>query len=382
MPFRNRIRLPFYITKPQFPSERNIFRLADGTAKVQSVVIRKVYEGKTDDMPEWFHQRLTIALAHDIVKIEGDRYFGQVALDSEYDIEYQDFLDFPLGKGNFKVQVTPFDATNANCKTCDEANQVVLVDDLFPDPLEEETEYTLNLFDNDTIECQPFIVTVVTFNPQFVASATIDQEGLLTLETTDSFPSANGMKLLTYRVTCPNGGFDEADVYANLEGLSACLAPLNVRAEGIEDDRITFRWDLPENEPITFNYTLALRSNPAVIINSGWVNGNDTEITFLELDPATEYLFSIHSSCEEGQVSQNINLYGETEGVPQTCGKYKVKGPFGDQKNISYMGCNGAILNEKVLQSRTICALENAPGTPVSLIAPGCTIEYQGPCTP
>ena len=58
MTFKNRIRLPFYLSRPQFPDEKNIFRLANGVAKVQSIVIRKVYEGETDYLTEDQHQRL------------------------------------------------------------------------------------------------------------------------------------------------------------------------------------------------------------------------------------------------------------------------------------------------------------------------------------
>ena len=38
MPFKNRIRLPFYLRQPQFPHDLDQFRLADGTTKKLKVV--------------------------------------------------------------------------------------------------------------------------------------------------------------------------------------------------------------------------------------------------------------------------------------------------------------------------------------------------------
>src|SRR6187549_2999416 len=137
MPYRNRIRLPIMFCKPQFPMERNTFRLADGSSKVLSVVIRNTYEGKTDQLPEDWHRKLVIALAHDEVSIENERLLSNVTLNGDYGIDWQDFLQYPIAQANFQVQVTPFNATNSNCQTCEEMSQVVCVDDTTDEVWEE-----------------------------------------------------------------------------------------------------------------------------------------------------------------------------------------------------------------------------------------------------
>src|SRR5687767_11228562 len=96
MPFRNRIRLPFYLTRPQFPRESNVFRRADGSTKVQSVIIRKVFEGETDKLPKEIHERFIVALSHDDVTIEGKYLATGVSMDGDYEIDWLKFLDFPL----------------------------------------------------------------------------------------------------------------------------------------------------------------------------------------------------------------------------------------------------------------------------------------------
>ena len=103
--FKNRVRLPIYTRTAQFPTEANRFRLANGVKKTLSVVIRKTYELVTDYMNESMHQRLVIALNHDEVAIEGDKYIGNLTLDNAYEIEWPDFLDYPLGQGKTIIEV-------------------------------------------------------------------------------------------------------------------------------------------------------------------------------------------------------------------------------------------------------------------------------------
>src|SRR5688500_4747561 len=96
MAFTNRVRLPFKLHKPQFVETREDYRKANGETKTLSVVIRKVYEGVTDDMSEKLHERLKIALAHDNVVVEGDRYVGVITQEADYQIEWSDFLSRPI----------------------------------------------------------------------------------------------------------------------------------------------------------------------------------------------------------------------------------------------------------------------------------------------
>src|SRR5688572_11990655 len=115
MAFKNRVRLPIKLHKPQFPEETEEYRKANGVTVVLSVVIRKVYEGQTDSLPEKLHERLKIALRHDSVIIEGDKYVGAITQEGSYDIEWIDFLSKPIAQAKFKANVTPFNASNSNC---------------------------------------------------------------------------------------------------------------------------------------------------------------------------------------------------------------------------------------------------------------------------
>jgi hypothetical protein len=185
MAFKNRIRLPLYAKQPQFPAEATRFRLADGTTKTLSVFIRKIYQIETDYLTEQQHQRLVIALNHDDVKIEGERYIGGVAIDGDYRIDWVDFLDYPVAKGSVQVTVTPFDFTNSNCQTCEQASQLSLVDDDAGE-VEEGTPKDVDVFANDNICCYPVTAEITWFDTGYFTSVTINADtGIVTLTTKD-----------------------------------------------------------------------------------------------------------------------------------------------------------------------------------------------------
>lgn len=76
MAFRNRFRLPLELRSPQFIDDQEKFIKANGEIVTLSAIVRKQYDVRTDYMPEKWHERLKIALAHDSVNIEDTRYFG------------------------------------------------------------------------------------------------------------------------------------------------------------------------------------------------------------------------------------------------------------------------------------------------------------------
>lgn len=362
-------------------------RLADGSTKVQSIVIRKTYEGVTDQLPEWVHQRLIIALGHDIVRVEGLRYFGNVSLESDYDIEWEEFMDKPIAPAKFKVQVTPFDATNANCQSCEEATQVALVDDVFDEALEENQEYTLNLFANDTIECQPFARSIIYYNSAYIASAELAEDGTLTIQTTEEFASANGLKILTYRVSCPNGGFDEADVYANFEGgIEACLAPTNIQITDVEQTTGTVSWNAPTPAPDEgYEWQVVRQDNPGLAL---WASTtSSTSVNLEDLSPGIAYIFSVRGKCSDDFKSPFVNSEFTTPAVPQTCGRYRILlTAFGLHPDLipkfaTYMDCGGEIQRVTIIPNvpKVVCAMESAPGVPVYLTGFG-TKTYLEPC--
>jgi len=385
MPFLNRIRLRTYLSKPQFPSESNIFKLADGSRKVQSIVISKVYTGETDLYPEWIHQRLKIALSHDTVNFEGDKYFGGASTEGDYDIDWSEFLDYPYAKAGYKMAVTPFAATNSNCQTCEEASQLALVDDTFPDQIEQSTEYTIDLFANDTINCTPIEVEITYANAVFIDTAEIDVlTGILTIMTKPLFFKRNSVKLITYRVTCTSSGaYDEADVFGNLEGSeAACLEPTALVLSAVDYNVVSVSWTAPTPAPANgYEWKIATEVDPATIVDSGTVltltAGTDTI-----LDPATGYIFSVRSFCDTDDYSEWVDIHVDTLALDEDCGRYTIEylGTTG-RRDVSYIACNNQVKTTSLFpfRPRTICALQNSPGSPVSIIGAD-QITYDSPC--
>lgn len=390
MAFHNRVRLPIYATRPSFPTEKNVFRLADGTTKTQSVIVRKLYEVLTDWLPAEIHERVIVALSHDVVTLEGQKYLGGIVLDSDMEINWIDFLDYPLAKSNFKVEVTPYDVTNDNCQSCEEATQLSLEDDTITGPydsIDEGSTTEYNVFANDSICCSPITAEIVEINSLYVESASIDAaSGIVEIVLHPTTPPGTNVNLLTYRVTCPNGGYDDADVFANVSGTEeACLAPGTLDAGPVSSTGATPNWyDLPSPLPVSYNYNLYLSSDLFTPIDSG--NTDQTSVNYTDLTPGTCYTFYVQSVCEGGGTSDFTSFEFCTPEAEVSCGSYQVSyddgtGEPGGFTNVLYRDCNGEDQMVVVfsMSGRVICALENSPGDPVHIIGVS-DIEYLGPC--
>lgn len=367
MPFKNRIRLPLYIKAPQFPTEANRFRLADGSTKTLSVIIRKTYNLVTDWMPARMHQRLTIALNHDTVNIEGDRYAGGVSVDGEYKIDWIDFLDYPIAPAEVQIQVTPFAATNDNCQTCEEASQLDAVDDTVEETIEEGGTVEYNVFTNDTICCFPFTAEIVSFNPDFVDTVTIDEEtGVVTITAKDPAPLGELRFLARYRITCSDGTFDEADIFGTVNGsIAGCEDPDEPVYENIEQGQDELTWLLTGD----FEWELRLCDAPGIIIESGTTSLSTH--TFTDLSPGACYIFSIRHDCGAGSFSGWASVEFNVPAAESDCGRFEVTADDGtlgnDFYNFSFMDCNGNILtlNVQNLHIRTICMLTDFSDNPI-----------------
>lgn len=370
MAFKNRIRLPFYVTRPQYPTEQNVFRLANGRTKTASVVIRKTFEGETENLPKEIHERLVIALRHDDVTIEGYRYLGGVSLDGDYEIDWQKFLDYPLAKAEFKVQVTPFNYSNDNCQTCEEISQVVCVDDDLGTIGEDET-HTVHVLANDSICCKPVTISLVTYNTDFLDSCVISDNDII-IHTKPSLITQNNVVLATYRAQCPDGSYDEANIIANIDGTDptpVCLTPTNVVIDEITDTTVTFHWTAPSPAP-DCGYHWEVKHN-IVTAASGDVAG--TTATATGLTPNTSYTLSVRSNCCDDFNSSYAPGGFFTTDPPdetQTCGLYILTNNSIGFASVSYIDCNGNQQNVFIGtgQSSAICALQYGPGDPVEII--------------
>lgn len=372
MAFKNRIRLPFKLTRPQYAEERQSFRKSDGVTKTLSVVVRKTYEGETDWISEKIHERLKIALAHDNITIEGDKYLGGIAQEGDYEIQWQDFLDYPTAKAKFKVNVTPFDATNSNCQSCEEATQLSVVDDAFESPLEEDTQYTLNVAENDDICCYPALFTITYYNSTYLSSASIDQDGIISIQTKTDLIDATNLLLLTYRVTCPNGGYDEGNVYADINGSlePACNAPEKLSALLVDSGSASVTWDAPTPAPVQYIWELYDLTNPGPAIQSGTTT--DTSLSLTGLSASNDYQIFVKSDCggnESAFVDDEFTTpASNTSGL--LCGRYAVANTEFDTsyyREVTYMDCNGVYQTVRVYgQGQALfCAAQTGPGSPI-----------------
>lgn len=385
MAFTNRIRLPFKLHKPQFQEEVEKYRKANGVTVVLSSVVRKIYEGITDEFPEKIHERLKIALRHDSVHVEGDRYVGLITQEGDYAIEWSEFLSRPIAQAKFKAEVTPYNASNSNCGTCETYTQVVAEDDNIG-AINEGDTFNVDVLANDSICCNPVTVTVTSFDSLFVLSATVQPDNTIDVVMQNPAPSANGVVLLTYRATCDNGLYDEANMIADVTGTGeACLAPTGLTIDDVTDDSVTISWTQPLGA-LSYEWLLYLQSDLGTVIQFGTATIIDNSVTISSLIPSTQYRFYIKSICADDDESNLVYIDFITD--PATgdpfCGHYRLtNNNFFGYENVSYTDCNGVVQNLIIpsLQVREICALQTAPGSPVDITANGSVgIEYLGLC--
>lgn len=386
MAFTNRFRLPFKLTRPQFLEERETFRKSNGVIVVLSNIIRKQYEGETDNWPEKLHERFKIALSHDNVTIEGERYAGDIVQEGDYTINWSDFLDYPLAKATFKVFATPFDASNTNCGVCADYIQVVAVDDNLGN-LTEGQAVDAAVLANDSICCDPAELTIITTNSNYVQSIAINGQEL-SIQIKSPVATQNNVLLATYRVQCENGQYDEANVYANITGSEeVCLAPQALTVHSITEDSATVTvfgpFPLPSN-----GREWELRQGFTVVDSGVLMLGS---LIFLSgLQPSTTYTIYVRSNCGDGDFSDYLQDTFTTDPPSETesCGSYSVYFDNGSGQPhqvafIEYYDCNGDTKYEPVRnqQSITICALQNSPGDPVLINGgPDVDIVYLGLC--
>lgn len=397
MPFQNRIRLPLQILRPQFKAERNVFRKANGSIKTTFAIVNKSMEGETDWIGEKWHERIQIALNHDTVNIEGDKYLGGISPDGDYDIEWSDFLDYPIAKAKFKVNVTPFAASNHNCQTCEEATQLDLTDDVFVDgygdpiTLEEGTTHEINVATNDDICCYPAVFSITSYNTDYLVSATITQAGLLTVVLKPDLPNSNGVVLVTYRVTCPNGGYDEATVTANISGGApdSCLAPENVIYFDATTTTVEMNWHVPDVLPADgYHWQLFEAQSPGAPVQE--LSQPTNSVILIGLTPGTDYIFYVKSVCETGVLESNYIFTPFTTLIDEdaSCGNYELSfydpnGIPSEFADVIYASCDGGYIHDRIFhgQTRSICTQQTSPGTPVSIEATSTIqIYYLGLC--
>lgn len=390
MPFINRIRLPLTVSTPQWIDERQVYRKANGVMQVLSNVVRKQYVAVTDYMPEKLHERLKIAIAHQKVNVEGERYIGGVSQEGSYEVNWPDFLNYPLGQATVKLEATPFNASSNTCGTCADFNQVSTEDDDIGTIGEDETVIVAILY-NDTICCSPFVISVVTFNSTYLDSCVI-VGNTLQLHTKTGIPTQFGVILATYRVTCDNGMYDEADVIADVEGsVAVCHNVTGMEVTMISSTTAHVDWVNHNLGGCGYIWNLYKSPDFGTPVQSGTNAAGDVDLDLVGLDPASLYRITVQADCCAGSLSDvrdedfTTNPGSETE----ECGQYELC--FSDAElspetiaSVQYIDCFGAYQTQVIgnFQCQNICAMQNGPGDPVYInpITFDVDVTYLGEC--
>jgi hypothetical protein len=128
----NRVRLPLYLSRPQFQDDEAIYRRSNGTRKLLKSVTSVEFSGYVQLMTQPWHERIKHALSHDFVALQGENYSGGIVKNGGYEIEWPEFMDFPAGPAKFKALATPYQWRNTNCANCLPwgCDVVVAIDDL------------------------------------------------------------------------------------------------------------------------------------------------------------------------------------------------------------------------------------------------------------
>lgn len=390
MAFIQKIRIPAYLTQPSFPLDAVSFRLANGDVKNMSSVVRKVYKLKTDWMPERWHENLRIALAHDFVQIESSKFIGGIAMEgTAYEIEWNDYLDYPTAKAEAQVQVDNFDFSNSSCVSCELAGQLDLTDDNFGTAVEGGSG-SGNVFSNDSIFCDPVTASIVTYNSTYLSGApTIDNTGAVTFNLNTPLPDITSAKIFTYRVTCPDGSYDDADVYINIDGsLAGCSPPDNLRdAVPVTYSTADITWDQNGSPADGWYWEVYEADNLGAIILTNTTPLGFPRAQMTGLNPCTTYKLFVRSVCEAGVNESAYSTYDfTTDCHSETCGQYEIGFDNGEpdmfQILVTYLNCAGGYANVFITntQTRIVCMQESSPGSPRDVFGPFTSITYLGNC--
>lgn len=114
----NEIRLPFYLRRPGFPVTENIFRQSNGVKKRTSTVIEKTWSGVVGYLSDKQHEKLVIALKHDIVNVENE-FSGvnqRMTQEGEYTIIWpDDNVNNTVNPAEFTITDYSQNNVNNNC---------------------------------------------------------------------------------------------------------------------------------------------------------------------------------------------------------------------------------------------------------------------------
>jgi hypothetical protein len=118
--FKNKVRLPLYLTRPQLPSDKEDYRKSDLTYQNLSEVVRKEFVLKTDYLSDYTHEKIKIALASDDLKIENEnaRVNDNFLSRNDYSIEWNEEVELKQAQASCTLVLSEALAyRNSNCLT-------------------------------------------------------------------------------------------------------------------------------------------------------------------------------------------------------------------------------------------------------------------------
>lgn len=298
MPFANKIRLPFFVSQPQFTADEEVYLKGNGKRIVLNATISKELEGKTDWMPKEWHERFTIALRHDDVSIVSQQFTGAFRINGSYEIEWQDFLNYPTAPAKFKGFEDGFSARSNLCNVCAETSQLELADDFRN--VSEGFAYSFNVTDNDFIGCGDPVFEIAYSNNDYIQAPSIDNLGNVSFTMKDNLVSVSQVVLVTYRVTC-GAESATANIVGGVTGTAApiCPQPVNVQITLDENDTVPVKmsvtWEAPDPAPDNGYHWHLERVSDGSLVGTG--STGDLFLTVNALDFNTEYRLRLYGSC-------------------------------------------------------------------------------------
>lgn len=101
------VRLPVYLSRPQYPGEEKGYQKSDGTFLKLSERINKEWILKTEWLPDALHERIRVALSADFIQVWNENEnlaLEGIYRDADYTIEWHEEIDFPLAKATTTVK--------------------------------------------------------------------------------------------------------------------------------------------------------------------------------------------------------------------------------------------------------------------------------------
>lgn len=124
----NIVRLPVWLLKPTYPKRQTVHLRSDGRKQLLSSFVEKEYLLQTELAPEWFHERLAIAMAHDTVIFKNGTVGEVEIMDNEvYQPQWLDDVNALNVPGRSRVKVARYGYFNNNCGTNDCCAPVVAI---------------------------------------------------------------------------------------------------------------------------------------------------------------------------------------------------------------------------------------------------------------